>query len=235
MRKILFSPSICTGGYQDVRETLQWLEEKGADHIHIDIMDGQFVEPIMGGVDYVNMVRANTKLPIELHFMTRGPEKFLEMYDILPGEWIYIHPDTTYHPHRLLQTIRAKGAVPGIVVSVNNEPDDFEELYADSEAVMLMGVTPGCPGSTFHEPVFRKIQRIRQICAEQGLVRPVEIDGSVGPKNLEALMRAGFDNVVLGYPGCFDPIMGREYTMGLMTKLAESFYTESENTGEEQA
>ena len=212
MRNILFSPSICTGGYQNVRETLQWLEEKGADHIHVDIMDGQFVEPIMGGVDYVNMVRANTKLPIELHFMTRGPEKFLEMYDILPGEWIYIHPDTTYHPHRLLQTIRAKGAVHGIVVSVNNEPDDFEELYADSEAV------------------FRKIRRIRQICAEQGLTRPVEIDGSVGRKNLEALMQAGFDNVVLGYPGCFDPVMGREYTMDLMTKLAEDHYTKSKNT-----
>ena len=122
MKKILFSPSICTGGYGNVKETIYWLESKGVDRIHIDIMDGQFVRPIMGGVDYVNMVRENTSLPVELHFMTYNTEQFLEMYDIRENEIVYIHPNTSYHPHRLLQSIRARKAKPGIVISVNDEP-----------------------------------------------------------------------------------------------------------------
>lgn len=226
--KILFSPSICTGGYGHVKETICWLESKNVDHIHIDIMDGQYVSPIMGGVDYVNMVRENTSLPIELHFMTYNTERFLEMYEIRENEIVYIHPNTDYHPHRLLQTIRAKKARPGIVISVNEEPEDFVELYEESEFVMLMGVTPGCPGAEFHEPVFRKIKQIRAICEEQGIVRPVEIDGSVSPQNIERLIDAGFDNVVLGYPGCFDPVKGREETINTMIRLAGR---SKENTG----
>ncbi|MCI9478657.1 MAG: hypothetical protein HFI21_06615 [Lachnospiraceae bacterium] len=221
MKKILFSPSICTGGYGDVREALSWLESKGADRIHIDIMDGRYVHPIMGGVDYANMVRENTFLPIELHFMTYGTERFLEMYDIRENEIIYIHPDSTYHPHRLLQTIRAKKAKAGIVISVEDEPEDFVELYEESEFVLLMGVTPGCPGSEFQESVFGKIRKIREICKEQGIKRHIEVDGSVSPRNIERLIEAGFDSAVLGYPGCFDPVNGREKTISTMIRLAQ--------------
>ena len=223
MRRILFSPSICTGGYGDVIETMQWLESKNVDRIHIDIMDGLYVKPIMGGVDYVNMIRANTKLPVELHFMTRDPERFLAMYGVQQGEIVYIHADTTLHPHRLLQTIRAKGAEPGCVISVNDEPVDFEELFTECAHLMLMGVRPGFPGSAFNESVFWKIECIRRICEEQSLRIPVQIDGSVSPDNIQRLIAAGFDCAVLGYPGCFDPVMGREHTIDLMMRLAEEF------------
>ena len=67
---MILSPSICTAGYARLGETIAWIEENGCDRIHIDIMDGQFVHPIMGGTDYVNTIRALTKLPVELHFMT---------------------------------------------------------------------------------------------------------------------------------------------------------------------
>lgn len=213
------SPSICTGGYSDVVQTLRWLEEKGADRIHIDIMDGRYVKSIMGGTDYVNMIRQESHLPLELHFMCFQPERFLEMYQIREGELIYIHADSTNHPHRLLQSIKAKGARPALVLAVEDQPEDAVELLDQVEEILLMGVQTGCPAAEFQWSVLDKMQRIKELAKEQGLTLPVQIDGSVSPSNICELVRGGADSVVLGYPGCFDPVNGREYTLNLMKQL----------------
>lgn len=216
---MILSPSICTAGYARLGETIAWIEENGCDRIHIDIMDGQFVHPIMGGTDYVNTIRALTKLPVELHFMTYEPEKMLEMYQIREGEIVYIHADTTYHPHRLLQSIRDKGAIPGLALSFYDEPDDALELLGQTAAVLLMGVKAGMPGSAFYWSVLDKCRRIKELGKELGKELPVQVDGSVSPENICRLTEGGTDAVVLGYPGCFDPVRGRDYTLALMKKL----------------
>lgn len=213
------SPSICTGGYADVIQTLKWLKEKGADRIHIDIMDGRYVRSIMGGTDYVNMIRQAIDLPLELHFMCLQPERFLEMYQIHAGELIYIHADSTNHPHRLLQTIHAKGARTGLVLAVTDQPECAEELLDQTDEVLIMGVETGCPAVAFQWSVLEKVNKIRDMAAARGINLPIQIDGSVSPSNICELVRAGVDSVVLGYPGCFDPIHGREYTLNLMLKL----------------
>ena len=68
---------------------------------------------------------------------------------------------------------------------------------------------------------FGKIRKIREICKEQGIKRHIEVDGSVSPRNIERLIEAGFDSAVLGYPGCFDPVNGREKTINTMMRLAQ--------------
>lgn len=224
---MILSPSICTGGYARVAETIAWLESRGCDRIHIDVMDGRFVRPIMGGTDYVDMIRKTTKLPIELHFMTYEPEKMLDMYEVRPGEVAYMHADTTKHPHRLLQSLRARGAVPGLALNSYEEPEDAAELLDEVEAVLLMGVRAGQPASKFYWSVLDKCRKLREMAAGRGRSLFIEVDGSVGPDNIRQLVEGGLDGVVLGYPGCFDPETGREKRLTLMQKLI----SESENNG----
>ena len=216
---MILSPSICTGGYGEVAETLKWIESRGCDRVHVDVMDGSFVRPIMGGTDYVNMIRRECSLPRELHFMTYEPEKMLDMYQCGGGEIVYIHADSTRHPHRLLQYIRSRGAVPGLALSYYDEPEDAVELLDEAECILLMGVKAGMPGSDFYWSVLDKCNRIKELAAARGRLLPVQVDGSVSPQNIRELVRAGVDAVVLGYPGCFDPQMGRERTLSLMKSL----------------
>lgn len=216
---MLLAPSICTAGYANLAETVTWIENNACDRIHIDIMDGRFVHPIMGGTDYVNTIRRLTKLPIELHFMTYEPEKMLDMYKIYEGETVYIHADTTYHPHRLLQSIKDKGAYAGVTLSYYDDPDDAYELLGEADNVLLMGVKAGMPGSEFYWSVLDKCKRIKDLANKLDKNIPVQVDGSVSPANIAALVDGGIDAVVLGYPGCFDPVHGRDYTLSLMKKL----------------
>ncbi len=216
---MILSPSICTGGYAKVAETLAWLESQGCDRIHIDIMDGRFVRPIMGGTDYVNMIRNAVSLPIELHFMTYEPEKMLDMYELRPGEVAYMHADTTKHPHRLLQSLRARGAVPGLALNSYEEPEDAEELLDEADAILLMGVRAGQPASKFYWSVLDKCRKLREMAAARGRSLFIEVDGSVSPDNICQLAEGGLDGVVLGYPGCFDPVTGREKRLALMKEL----------------
>ena len=225
------SPSICTGGYAEVAQTLRWLEDMGADRIHIDIMDGCYVKSIMGGVDYVNMIRRETRLPIELHFMCCKPEQFIEMYQIREGELICIHADSTNHPHRLLQSIRAKGGRTALVLAVEDKPEDSVELIAELDEIILMGVQTGCPGVEFQRSVFDKIKKIRRISAEMSKSILLTVDGSVSPENIRELVLSGADSVVLGYPGCFDPVHGREHTLSLMLRLIREAELELREAG----
>lgn len=216
---MILSPSICTAGYENTAEVIGWIAERGCDRIHIDVMDGSFVRPIMGGTDFVNMIRALSPLPLELHFMCREPEKMLDIYNVRPGELIYVHADSTYHPHRLLQSLKERGCIPGLAVSFYEDIEDVEELLPHAEAILLMGVKAGCPGSEFYWSVLDKCAEIKKRAAALGLDIPVQVDGSVSPENIEALVKGGIDAVVLGYPGCFDPVRGREATLALMKEI----------------
>lgn len=215
---MILAPSICTAGYAHTAEALEWIARQHCDRVHIDIMDGWFVDPIMGGTDYVNMIRRESGLPRELHFMTYEPEKMLDIYDVRAGELVYIHADTTHHPHRLLQNIRERGAIPGLALSVYDEPEDARELLDQTENVLLMGVKAGCPGSAFHWSVLDKCRHLKAMAAAAGRPLQVQVDGSVSPDNVGRLVQGGIDAVVLGYPGCFDPVHGREATLALMKK-----------------
>ena len=218
---MIFSPSICTAGYADVEESLLWIEDRHCDRVHIDIMDGQFVDPIMGGTDYVQMIRRSCRLPLELHFMTYEPEKMLDIYGIEAGEVIYVHADSTRHPHRLLQSIRDRGGIPGLALSYYDQVEDARELLDQTQAILLMGVKAGYPASAFYWSVLDKCRQLKKMAAEMGLTLPVQVDGSVSPDNIEALVHGGIDAVVLGYPGCFDPIRGREKTLAIMKELTD--------------
>lgn len=223
---MILSPSICTAGYAETAEALAWIGQQRCDRVHIDIMDGWFVDPIMGGTDFVNMIRRECVLPLELHFMTYEPEKMLDLYDLQPGELIYVHADTTPHPHRLLQSIRERGAVPGLALSIYDQPEDARELLDQTENILLMGVKAGCPASDFHWSVLDKCRQLKELAAGMGRQLQVQVDGSVSPDNIGRLIQGGIDAVVLGYPGCFDPVHGREATLAKMRqKIQESSTT----------
>ncbi len=226
---MILSPSICTAGYGDAAEVLDWIERRRCDRVHIDIMDGWFVDPIMGGTDYVRMIRNKCALPRELHFMTYEPEKMLDIYEVEAGELIYVHADTTQHPHRLLQSIRERGCIPGLALSVYDQPEEARELLDQTENVLLMGVKAGCPASDFHWSVLEKCTQLKEMAKTMGRKLHVQVDGSVSPENVGRLVRGGIDAVVLGYPGCFDPTRGREATLALMRQRIEE--AESEITG----
>lgn len=216
---MILSPSICTSGYSDLQKTLEWIKANSLDRIHIDVMDGEFVKPIMGGTDYVNYIRDHTDSPLELHFMTYEPERMLDIYDVRKNEIIYVHADTTMHAHRLLQNIRDRGCVPGLALSYYDEVIDAAELLGECENVLLMGVKAGCPGSEFYWSVLEKNSQIKKLALEAGIEICTEVDGSVSPDNIEKIAEAGIDAVVLGYPGCFDKATGRDARLKLMKEL----------------
>lgn len=123
--------------YGNTDASIKRVESRGFDRIHIDISDGMFVRGISGGVDFVNYIRRSTRLPVELHFLSLNVERMLEIYDIVPGDTVFIHPETTKQAYKLLQTLKSKGCNAGIVVS---KPEDIDlncELLDLCQSVLI--------------------------------------------------------------------------------------------------
>jgi len=212
MMKVKFAPSIMCSDLSQLGLTVKELEKANVDMIHIDIMDGQYVPNIVLGTDIVNALRDITSLPLDLHFMCKEPERIISMFDPKPGERVTFHPETTYHPHRLLQQLKQRQCIPGLVLSPGQPLEIIEELLPDIEVLQLMAVHPGFPGAKFQWSCLEKAKKFKKMAESQGLNISLSIDGSVGPDNARMIVEAGFDVLILGYAGCF----AAEYGIGEM-------------------
>ena len=102
---------------QEVLDFIKAFEKAGVDSIHFDVMDGHFVYNIMLGTNFYRDLKELTDIPIEIHFMTYNPEKFLTYFNPKPNDRVSFHPETTKQSYRLLQSIQELGCSAGIVLN----------------------------------------------------------------------------------------------------------------------
>ncbi len=116
-RQIKIAPSILSADFGHLAEAIQHAEAGGADWIHVDVMDGQFVPNITLGPMVVEAVRRATSLPIDVHLMIDDPRRYLPRFRDAGADWLTIHLEADRHPHRTLSEIRSLGAKAGLALN----------------------------------------------------------------------------------------------------------------------
>ncbi len=197
MRRIQLAPSILTADFGRLAEEVRAAELGGADMLHIDIMDGQFVPPITFGPVVVEALRKATSLPFDLHLMVVQPERYFETYADLV-DTISFHVEAAPHANRFVDTIHRLGKRAGVCLNPSTPVTAIEELLPDVEQVMVMTINPGWGGQQMLPRQLDKVSRIRKMADEAGLVVEIEIDGGVKAENLADCVAAGADNLVCG-------------------------------------
>lgn len=90
MEKLL-CPSLLNLSDDCLRDEVRALDRSGADILHLDVMDGDYVPNFGMSFNEIATVRANTGLPLDLHMMMRNPRRYVRRYAACGVDIIYIH------------------------------------------------------------------------------------------------------------------------------------------------
>lgn len=196
---IKVAPSILSANFAAIGEAVKKLKSQGADWVHFDVMDGNFVPNITFGPDMCKAIRPLTDLPIDVHLMVEHPAEWITPFQKAGADILTIHVESSeHHLHRALQAIHAAGMKAGVVLNPATPISVCTHLLPECDLVLLMSVNPGFGGQSFIPETLRKI---RELCTEieaRGLPTLIEIDGGVNPETAKLCREAGADILVAG-------------------------------------
>ncbi len=192
------APSILSADFTRLGEEIREVERAGADYIHIDVMDGQFVPNITIGPMIVKAVRRVTGLPLDVHLMISNPDPFVDDFAKAGASILTVHAETLHHIHRTVQHIRGKGMRSGLALNPATPLDVLEYILDDLDMVLLMTVNPGFEAQEFIPEVIPKIKRLKKEIDRRGLGAEIEVDGGINPDIIGSVARAGASVFVAG-------------------------------------
>ena len=199
MKKVIrIAPSILAADFANLGRDVREAESAGADVIHVDVMDGQFVPNISIGPVVIRAVREVTELPIDVHLMVDRPERYLEAFVEAGSDMLAVHPEATIHLHRTLDKIRTLGAKAGVVLNPATEETHLRYVLSLTDLVLVMSVNPGFGGQTFIDDVVPKIRRVREMLDQAGSGAWLSVDGGVNLSTAPSVVAAGADTLVAG-------------------------------------
>ncbi|HUF54473.1 MAG TPA: ribulose-phosphate 3-epimerase [Dehalococcoidia bacterium] len=193
---VKIAPSIVSADLSRLADQVRHCEEAGAEYIHIDIMDGQFVPRITIGEPIVEAIRKGTGLVLDIHLMVADPEKQAPRYIEAGGDIINVHWEAATHIHRIVGDVRAQGRRVGVCINPGTHENVLDQLLPELDQVMVMAVNPGASGQAFIESVLPKVERLRSTIDANGYRAEIEIDGGVKAGNASRCAAAGADVLV---------------------------------------
>jgi ribulose-phosphate 3-epimerase len=204
------------GDAADLPENIRILEAFGVDLLHIDFMDGHFVDNLVIGTDLIQALRAMTHIPLDIHLMHESAEEALEMIDIRETDQVLFHLQSTRHPWRLADKIRGRGAKAGLVIPTDTPLARVTDLLPAFDIVQIMSVPTGVAGAPFFAGALEKTRQLRRTLDQTQPDRPIQMDGSITHENMTAVLESGANVLILGYAACFNR------SMGLVNALAKT-------------
>ena len=197
-RAIKIAPSILSADFSRLGEQVAEAERGGADAIHIDIMDGNFVPNITMGPMIVDAIRRWTSLPFDLHLMIADPDRYIADFADAGADTITVHAEACPHLHRTAHLIRELGKRASVAVSPATPLSAVEEIAGDLDQLLVMTVNPGFGGQAFIEGMLGKVRRARALIDGRGLAADLQVDGGISARTAGAAVAAGANVLVAG-------------------------------------
>lgn len=191
--KSLIAPSVLSADFTRLKDELQAIEAGGADWLHIDVMDGDFVPNLTMGPFIVEALKKMTKLPLDCHLMIQQPERYVEQFVKAGAEFVTVHPEADGYIYGALDMIRKLGAKPGLAIKPATPVSVVSDYIKQIEMLLIMTVNPGFSGQTMKSECLTKYKEARQLFGNDLLL---EIDGGVMPENVQAVRDAGVQVIV---------------------------------------
>lgn len=194
----VIAPSILSADFMNLGQEVRRMEKVGAQILHVDVMDGNFVPNLTIGVPVVEKLSEWTELSLDVHLMIANPEQTVDLYIDAGANYLSVHFETVLHLDRLLDRIRERGVQPGVALNPHTPVSALEEVLPKCHHVLLMSVNPGFGGQQFISSSFQKVRKLKSLIDSQDLSVKIEIDGGIGPENVREAVESGVDIVVAG-------------------------------------
>ena len=194
----IIAPSILSANFTILGQEISAVEKGGADWIHIDVMDGQFVPNISYGPIIVKACKKITSLPLDVHLMIERPDHLIPDFIKAGADLISVHAEACTHLHRTIQMIQGSDVKAGVALNPATPLTCLEWIIEELDFVLIMSVNPGFGGQKFIKSSLDKIEQLSSLIEETGSRAIIQVDGGVSETTIDKVAKVGATSFVAG-------------------------------------
>ncbi|MBF2634965.1 ribulose-phosphate 3-epimerase [Listeria welshimeri] len=184
-------------------DELRRLETAGVELLHCDVMDGVYVNNLALGPEYLEIVRNNTEIPLDIHLATITPLKYIDMFGPVKPEYISFHVEVADDVSGVIRKIRSYNVKPSIAINPETPIEAIYPYLDEVEMVLMMTVNPGFAGQKFQTDVLQKLHDLKAKLAGKVHVPLIEVDGNINKETVGLMRDCLPDIYVLGTSALF--------------------------------
>jgi ribulose-phosphate 3-epimerase len=196
--KTLIAPSILSSNFVRLEEEVKAVENGGADWLHVDVMDGHFVDNLTLGPPVIKSIKDISSIPLDVHLMIEKPELTIERYIKAGASSVTVHVEASRSPGETLEAIKKLGVKAGITLRPQTPIEDIEKYLSQVDLVLIMTVNPGWGGQAFMSEQLPKIKFVRDWALKNNPKLFIEVDGGINPETAKKCREAGANVFVAG-------------------------------------
>jgi len=200
MPSVLIAPSLLAADFAHLSSDLERVTAAGADWLHLDIMDGQFVDNISFGPGIVQTIRGLTSLPLDVHLMIERADHYVPRFIEAGANSITVHvePEAKHEIGRTLRAIREGGCRAGLTLNPETPFAFVEPHLPNIDLLLIMTVHPGFGGQSFRPEMMGKVRRAQDLRSSLGMHYALEVDGGITTEAARVCIESGADVIVAG-------------------------------------
>lgn len=164
---------------ETMKQAIAEIETTDADYLHVDVMDGKFVPPVVLPIPEIKELLTNTTKPLDVHLMVEEPEEYIDVFSKCNTEFITIHAEIKKDIRSLIEYIHKLGIKAGIAINSKTSISDIIEYLPVIDYVLIMGIIPGYGGQKMIPETVLKIHELKSIREEEGYHYLISFDGGI--------------------------------------------------------